>query len=518
MKKSILVLLCLFITLIGIQAQEKPDNVNIQWSPEMKWNPQINTFDMIAGDDGEVFTISYKEKATSYDYLIETYDTELKKTITEKLNLKHNGKKLRYYFTAYSNKKLYLFTIQKDVEAKQKNLFFQEIDTKTLKPKGEQKQLVSTKRLSKKQEGKFSYSFSDDKSKIAIFASDGTTEDGKTNDFMAFVFDKDMNLLWEKDITLDYQDYKTYMYRFFRVDNDGNIYVQGLLFAKTEEKENRDYSSILHIYKNQGETQREYEISLGDYFIKKIVFEVNEQNEIVCTGFYSEEYGYTTKGIFLIRIDQETGEEKFRKITELGEDLLKVILSKKELKKGAKEIYKYNIIKTIHQDDGSILLVAEQYEAKTVRSADFKTGTSGNKATYYFYNDIIVINISVEGDIEWVSKIPKTQATPKEETSLSSFIFLFRDDDLHFIFNDHIKNIKNPGAEELNGVFSYKLSALALVVMGNKYGDAKEHMLFESKEHKIMMHPKVSTTNSKGEVIIYGNFKNKYQLVKISFN
>lgn len=519
MKKSILTLIFLLTTLITLQAQIKPKNVNVKWGPEMKEPARSTITDIIAGDNGQIFTIRTKASGLfNVKYIIETYNESLKMTSVQDIELIHNGKELAYEFALYSNEKLYVFASFNNQKLKKNRLFAQELDTKNLNKKGKMTQIAETDSRSKANDGSFNYEVSKDKSKIAILAS-AAYEKKAPDKFNAVVLDEDIKILWKKSIKLPYPD-ELYNYEIFRVDNEGNFYVQGILFkdkAKAKRKGKPNYSYLIHSYRDQGETTNQYKIALKDRFITDLNFKINKRNEIVCAGFYSDKGTYTIKGTYLIRVNQETGEKEIAKTKEFGKDFLTEVLSDKQLRKGKQELYEYDLDKLILRDDGGAVLLAEQYYVRVSRST--RRSSNGAMTTdvryYYYYNDIIVVNINPDGSIEWLTKVPKRQVTVDDGGYFSSFADMITGEKIYLIFNDNPKNL---GIKDSRRVYAFngRKSVVTLAAISQD-GSYEKSLLFSNKDQAVITRPKVCEQISKDEMLLYGELRKKFRLANVSF-
>jgi len=519
MKQSILTLIFLLTTLITLQAQIKPKNVNVKWGPEMKEPARSTITDIIAGDNGQIFTIRIKGSGLfNVKYLIETYNESLRMTSVKDLDLVYHGKELAYEFALYSNEKLYVFASLNNQKTKKNTLFAQELDTKSLQPKGKMTKIIEADSRSKSNDGGFDYEVSKDKSKIAILAF-SAYEKKAPDKFNIAVLNQDVNILWNKSIKLPYSD-ELYNSEIFRVDNEGSCYMQGVLFkdkAKAKRKGKPNYSYLIHSYRDKGETTSQYKVALKDRFITDLNFKINKRGEIVCAGFYSDQGTYTIKGTYLIRINQETGEKEVAKTKEFGKDFLTEVLSDKQIRKGKQELYEYDLDKLILRDDGGAVLLAEQYYVRVSRTN--RRSPNGGMITdtryYYYYNDIIVININPDGSIEWLTKVPKRQVTIDDGGYFSSFADMITGEKIYLIFNDNPKNL---GIKDSRRVYAFngKKSVVTLAAISQD-GTYEKSLLFSNKDQAVITRPKVCEQISKDEMLLYGELRKKFRLANVNF-
>merc|ERR1711916_334994 len=107
--------------------------------------------------------------------------------------------------------------------------------------------------------GAFSLAESRDKSKFMLYDSD-IYDRGENEKFTVRVCNDDMQLLWNKKITIPYED-KLFEIENYRVDNFGNAYILGIEYKdklRTRRRGKPNYQYKILSYKNGGEDFKEY--------------------------------------------------------------------------------------------------------------------------------------------------------------------------------------------------------------------------------------------------------------------
>lgn len=272
--------------------------------------------------------------------------------------------------------------------------------------------------------------------------------------------------------------------------------------------------------------QDEHTISLEDKFITDIKVEVQDNQNIVCAGFYSEKGTFSIKGSYYMVLDAETKDVIKKSTHEFGIDFITQNLTerqekkkKKKAKKGKKiELYEYDLDKIIPRKDGGTYLIAEQYFMRVVTTTytDSKGNTSTRTTYHYHYNDIIVISISAEGDIEWTEKIAKRQHTTNDSGYFSSYSMAEVEDKLYFIFNDNPKNMFLKKGEKIYNYNKSKKSIVTIVEM-NKDGKQTRELLFTKDDTDVRVRTKVSEQMSENEFILFGQRRKMNQFFKLTF-
>lgn len=131
----------------------------------------------------------------------------------------------------------------------------------------------------------------------------------KENERFGFhVLDERLTSLWEKQITLPYQE-ELFDVERFRVDSQGNVHVLGQIYNKKRKAKRRgevNYQYQILSYRNKGNSLTEYPVALGDLYIQDMQIDVNRQQDIICAGFYSEDASASIKGSYFLTIDGRT--------------------------------------------------------------------------------------------------------------------------------------------------------------------------------------------------------------------
>ncbi len=281
-------------------------------------------------------------------------------------------------------------------------------------------------------------------------------------------------------------------------------------------------------YTDNGDEFTEYKVNLKDKFITDMQIAINDNKDIVCGGFYSDRGSFSIKGTYYLSVDNESGEIKDQNYKEFGIEFISQFMrgkTKAKKKQKAKkhkakerELYNYYLDDIVLRADGGALLVAEQYYMRVhTYTTPGPNGSTTTRTTYtYYYNDIIVVNITPEGKIEWAKKIPKRQVTTNDGGFYSSYVMSLSEDKLYFVFNENIRNIKDVKPGKLYNFSRGKDGVVALVTM-NSSGDFKKEILFKTKESNIITRPKVCKQLFNNELLIFGQRGKIQKFAKVTF-
>lgn len=458
---------------------------------------------------------------------IEHYDNDLNQIKSKKIELEDDYTLVK---VSQFNGKLYFFSQFLDKEAKEKTLFVQQINNQSLDFEGEKKQIaqISYEGKSKFNSGSFGFSVARDTSKILVYYQ-LPYEKNENEKFGFHVFDKDMNLLWTKNVILPYED-KLFGVSDYKIDKKGTVHLLSILYkekVRTKRAGKPNYSYKILSYTQEDKDPKEYDVVVNDKFLTDMQLAIADNSDLICAGFYSDLGTFSIKGSYFLTIDEESKQIKTKSFKEFGLDFITQDMTEKQQKKTKKraekgkdvELYEYDLDNIIIKDDGGAVLVGEQFYIResTIRTVGANGQVSTSTNYYYIYNDIIVINISPAGEIEWAHKIPKRQTTSNDGGYYSSYTLAIVGDKLHFVFNDNARNIYDKTLKEGKVYsFNYKDIAVALNTV-DRNGKQNRTSLLNTPKKEEIVRPKVSVQVSKNEMILFAKRKKTYQFIKITF-
>lgn len=322
------------------------------------------------------------------------------------------------------------------------------------------------------------------------------------------IFDSEYNVQHAKTVFLPYKD-KNFEIIRHSLDDNKNV----VMLAKVE-KENNDilsiaptyYFSLMEFSPMDSNSVWKYNIESENRLITDVDFILNSRGEILVPGFYSLPGKEGTQGTFFMSVDRKTHQVRSSAVKAFDKTLVLDFINEKRYNRG-QGLPGFNINYTVPLSDGGLYVVSEQYYMTEVCGRDGRGFISCNY--YYYYNSIVVFKIDETGNIVWNAVIPKYQFSINDEGFYSSYSLAVTGDKLHFIYNDHPKNIGIQKPAEYK-IMSKPSTSQAIHVVVNPDGTYIKEPLFINKDEKLILRPKFSGQVRDGEIIISAIPKNNY--------
>ncbi|MEO5674341.1 MAG: hypothetical protein ABIQ74_06815 [Chitinophagales bacterium] len=519
-------------------AQFNKTDAKLDLSPDMKEPSNATLHDYIGEDDANYFLLREKNKRSfvshTPDYILESHN---KKSFgvskMQEISPQIDGDDAGINQILMLNGQLYALISYYSKKKDQLVLYVQPISKSSLQLSGAPKQLMMMPVKNKRNEGSFNAKISRDRKTVAIF---GFVADEKQTSqrYNLVVMDDEMKVKWQKEIMLPY-DSKLFATERSYCDNDGNAYVLGRLY-KEMVKEKRsgepNYVYKMLAYREDGESFKEYTLSLKDNFITDMSFGVTDDGKLICAGFYSARGTFSIKGTYCMQIDVESGDvlkegtrnfdpeflEMFRPSEKKGKDEKEDKKEDKNPKKSTgSELVDFDLDDVIPRSDGGAVLIAEQYYVSTYTTSSYNSATkSYSYSTHYVYhyNHIIAVNVNADLQIDWAVKIPKVQASEGGKYYLS-YTKAIHGDKIYFIFNDNEKNLAENDPKRI-APYDGRSSIATLVTLRDD-GSWKKSYIFSNKSEGVILRPVVSEQINEHQVFLYAEKGKNYMIGTLTF-
>ncbi len=310
----------------------------------------------------------------------------------------------------------------------------------------------------------YSTIFSEDRQQIMIFKIQARYQ--KFN-LATMLFDNQMNLLNRSRYLTEYNERKD-NYDNFLISNEGN-----LLFTYARQSGNRDYSNQLFLLSKKAliDDWEQLEIDLDKKYVDEVKLKIDNRNNryLLNSFYYKKTYG-SIDGLFTYIRDKTNAKSTVVRFMEFNDSIRSEAKSSGMLRFAMDNFF---IRQIIVKGDGGFLLTAEDftkdvrgnnnfdrydylYNPYSLSSGNYYynpyTGyyrplrSYGNQSTRYYYENILVLSFSKNGQLEWDKIIRKNQFDDNEENFMS-FSTMTSGSEIHFLFNADKKNqiISNQG-------------------------------------------------------------------------
>lgn len=449
------------------------------------------------------------------DMLFQIFDESFKNVKREETVLLPEGSKKFANEGFFSVKRdFFWFYSTWDRKTKTERLFALPFDETKFKFADKEIKLIETGRLDPY--GKYRFNYSTDSTKLLITYRVKPTErrDKLSKDIIGFnLFDDKMNKLYAGEIQMPYSEYDMNNLDY-EVDSRGNIYMltevklnnslDGEVSTDKQSKNAYRYE-LIRVDQTNNSLQR-IKISLNNKYTNSVILSEDLNHDIVITGYYSDKRNSSgSNGAYIIHLEYDSKnavKDVRTTYCEFPASTLKAYESERAKRKmdkkdkdGALEASNLSLDKISFYEDGSVLIVGEEYYVVT------HTHYNG-KSTYYtytyYYNDILALKADKNGKIIWCNKIPKQQSG-SGTADLSYHHHTYEGED-YFFYLDNIKNIDLP-LTEAPATHSSGAGGYLTCVKIDKDGKMTKRSIFNIRDEEVRLFPRSFESISKTIIV-----------------
>src|SRR5690606_26282632 len=305
-----------------------------------------------------------------------------------------------------------------------------------------------------------------------------------------FVYNNDLNLIYEKEFTQNIKD-KYFVYNSFTVDDrSGAVFFLGKSYKNEslKEKKNGVINYFYKLYKVDSNDVKSETFETENTFVGSLEILANEKG-VFCIGAYSEKDSDDYRGIAYFKLNPETIQVEKSKLNPFTEQFM---IDKYGEKKGKRKSDKdkelpFMTYKGFYiTDKDEIFFCAEEQFITT--HTNFNPNGGSTTYTVHHFNDIYACKMDFEGNLNWLRTINKSQATSGlvDYLSFSStvnkgkmYIFLNGDDDIKKLRDNRI-SFKQAKIKRMN---------LYVIEVDNS-GEFTYEILVADKDSKVTLKPR----------------------------
>lgn len=470
----------IFATLLLSPSASWTQNLNLQMGPEYLEKRTDIPASIFGFDQNGFYMLQHRATARMYgipmnkeENYLKAFDLDLRPVMERTLELMTDEKKETPEIAILVGGKIQLFSSVDIPKERKMKFMVREVDTKTLTipAKGKVFSEYSYEGYPRDKEMVLNFEYSRDSSKI-LFYHQLPNKNGSPERFSVKLFSGEMIPLWEKEFELAYKE-GLFSIEDFLVSNDGNVFILGKNFrdvgkAKVDGKPNYDFR-ILSLNPSTDKPD-EFVLDIPDKYLLDTHLGVLPNQQLVCSGVYGDKLGYSVKsgpkGFFHLTIDASTMALRKQSYKDIALSMFEENDLSSRPSRGlgtSPSLFRYDFEDlVVRADGGGVLIGEEQY----VVSNTYTTSNGRTYTTYtYYHNDILILNISPDGEIEDAVKIPKVQVQGSSN-SLLSYTSGVTDKKIVFLFNDATANLKAaPGTKVARYAPSLSANQNSSVVM-----------------------------------------------------
>ncbi|UCH14241.1 MAG: hypothetical protein JSV22_14220 [Bacteroidales bacterium] len=318
-----------------------------------------------------------------------------------------------------------------------------------------------------------------------------------------FVLDKDLSVDWKIKKTLLF-DQRLPAERKFHIDDAGNVYLLGQtyqvgLFNFQLDQKNQ---FVIISYTNKGDNINEYYIKLTGKFIRELLMESGNDNNLFCAGLYSERARHGVSGAICFTVDNKINKITGQNYVHLDPDQDKNILMPGN---GTKQILVSHKSNYLHvRKNGNFIFTVEQQLNQN----------------YDNFNEILLFCFRQNGTLAWRRTILKKQTYNElsDNNFCSYALFAPLDENtVEILYNDNIKNYPIKENKKLR-TFHPSAKSYLIQVEIDEFGQASKHAIMYRKRRRDPVPNVLEFYDTKTNSIILLNERHiKYKYSKLSF-
>ena len=337
------------------------------------------------------------------------------------------------------------------------------------------------------------------------------------NTIKLFVFDRNFDLFYEKDISNVMPSGRYSIHDISLNDSSGEAYVLVKAFKQIERKKKDSYGYHFKLLKLSEKSDFKLsKIETNDRFIGSLNI-LFKYGKLVCVGYYSNLADHWAKGVIRVNIDPESLTTLNISLQPFSEQLL----TDKFAKNKAQEIRNMVLRALFMSPNGDITICSEdRYRVKHMRTnyyGNIANNTGSSVKIIYHYNDIIAAKMSEAGELLWARNINKLQSGRGKDIGYFSYTSTTQNNKVYFLINckDDVRMLRKDRIE-FSEVGINRANLFVISIAEN--GDFNYKKLIDNKESKISyLTINGVVSNDGSEVILSGVDGKDKQLLKLAF-
>jgi len=315
---------------------------------------------------------------------------------------------------------------------------------------------------------------SPDSSKVAFTAVFDSNTKKKATEIYTAVIDKQGILVWDKFVSLK-GNQKQYDIEDFQLNNSGELLILSKYYRndkgkntirdKNNEKQAGYTMNIFRVTSGTRQAQK-IPIMLKRSFVHQAAMIIDSvSGHLYCAGLTSVKSGGNINGVFVSEFDTSLSPVKAEQRNFSIKELIALHKTDADIslssnKEGLDDEY---VLSSLHLSrNGELAIIAEENFVRTYNNNMGRNGfyNSGSTSTELNSNDVVIINLSSDGNISKLNVVPKKQASNlhsgrnyfnpdikrlRESDLFMSHGLMNNDGDFYFLYNEHKDNFDDKG-------------------------------------------------------------------------
>lgn len=402
--------------------------VTVKSSPEVTSTYPNSIWDGILGEDDNYYYLLRKEGSISNEtILLEKIDKNSFEISSKDIKASSGtlGDSKLHAYTKMANGKLFVFLNGWNKAKKEGSFYVKELD---LDGNAKTEDILLTTDPGKNilKSADYAVALSDDGSKVLVTTEPMFVKGAKEKLKFQVFNSSDFSELWSKELVFETEAERNPRHDI-AVDNEGNAYV-----FKDRKISNKEYEFQLLVANSGGIKQVPVNLN-GDYPVFYRM-QFNQAGDLIMAGMLTKLGNSRTTWQNSWHLKANKSGVVVNKREALGEDLLGMIVNKKQAAKEGFKLQDFRMVNLLEKPNGGHILLAEQRRAS-------KTSIPETTPPAYVhtvrYGGIVVMSFDAEGNRDWNTFYDKKQEIKTKDVAmdLGSFAYGIVNNKLNLVWN-----------------------------------------------------------------------------------
>lgn len=354
------------------------------------------------------------------------------------------------------------------------------------------------------------------------------TDDDRADKIGISVYSTSLAKIWSRKVTMPTASGRM-EYEDFMVANNGDFYMTASVFNSKDADKNKmeaTYNTVLYKITGDEKDIVESQLTLNGKSVTDAVIEENK-GKVLIAGFYADNANKKeSSGAFIAPVDN-TGKISATKPANFPAEKVQQLLAEREARiaegtqdKDEKMDFENLKVNEIVFSGSNVNIFGEQRYVEVFTTSS----SSGSRTTYkYYYRDILALQMSDQGTINWMHLLPKDQIGAVGKRSMS-YINLFKEGKHYLFYIDDFVNLKRSFAENPQRYYDGKkeFNYMTAYIINDNTGEVSKEAILTGSDIRnarldnieLSKHASLSDGSRIFEVF---DGKKNYLLVKVSY-